>query len=311
MVKHSDEVVSEAIQRYGIDHAAHKLGMNRRSLQRRRRTIEREYETLITPPGEQAPARAARAEVEAPTDGYIFVGSDAHYWPGLVTTSHKAFVKLAKKLKPKIVVMNGDVIIGATISRHQPIGWETMPTVKEELDAARVRLDEIVKACPGARLYWPLGNHDARFETRLAAVAPEYAEVFGVHLKDHFPAWGPCWSVAVGGEKGLIIKHRFKGGIHATHNNTLWAGRTIVTGHLHSQKVTPFTDYNGTRWGVDTGCMAEPLNEQFTGYTEDNPLNWREGFAIFRYKSGALLQPQLVRVMKPGLVDYAGDTFTV
>jgi hypothetical protein len=34
------------------------------------------------------------------------------------------------------------------------------------------------------------------------------------------------------------IKHRFKGGMHAPQNNTLWAGVTMVTGHLHSQKVT-------------------------------------------------------------------------
>ena len=51
----------------------------------------------------------------------------------------------------------------------------------------------------------------------------------------------------------VVIKHRMKGGIHAAHKNTLHAGTTMVTGHLHSLKVTPFSDYNGTRWGVDTG----------------------------------------------------------
>jgi hypothetical protein len=100
-----------------------------------------------------------------------------------------------------------------------------------------------------------LGNHDARFENRLAANAPQYEQVHGFSLKDHFPAWRPCWAVWNG---STVIKHRYKGGVHATHNNTVNSGVNIVTGHLHSLKVTPFDDYNGTRYGVDTGTLADP-----------------------------------------------------
>lgn len=310
MPKYDDTTVIEAIKSRGVDGAARKLGVDRRNLQRRRRRLESKYGMSLTPPTETPVERSARIEIPF-EDGYIFVGSDAHYWPGLATTSHKAFVKLAKAFNPKLVIMNGDVIIGATISRFPPIGWEQMPTIKEELDAARIRLAEIIKASPKARHIWPLGNHDARFETRLAQVAPEFRQIPGVHLKDHFPEWEPCWSVFVGGEKGIVVKHRFKGGIHAPHNNTLWSGRTTITGHLHSQRIVPLTDYNGTRWGVDTGTMAEPLNDQFTGYTEDNPLNWREGFAIIRFVKGRLLQPELVRVIEPGLVDFRGEIISV
>lgn len=307
----SDSVLMDSIRKVGIEETARTYGLDRRGLQRRRRRLEARYATPILAPGASEP-RIPHGRIEVPfTNGYVFIGSDAHYWPGLATTAHKAFVKLAEEFQPKIVVMNGDVIIGATISKHKPIGWETMPTVKEELDAAQIRLGEIIKVTPNARHIWPLGNHDARFETRLADVAQEYREVPGVHLKDHFPEWEPAWSVFIGGERGLVAKHRFKGGIHAPFNNTLWGGRTVVTGHLHSQKSEPLTDYNGTRWGVDTGTMAEPHNAQFTGYTEDNPLNWREGFAIFRFKNGRLLQPQLVRVIETGLVDFQGDTFHV
>jgi hypothetical protein len=62
-----------------------------------------------------------------------------------------------------------------------------------------------------------------------------------------------CSPVSLGGNPLRSSKHRMKGGIHAAHNNTLHAGTTMVTGHLHSVKVTPFSDYNGTRWDVDTG----------------------------------------------------------
>jgi hypothetical protein len=227
-------------------------------------------------------------------NGVILVGSDAHYFPGNITAAHKAFVKLAKELKPSIIVMNGDVFDGATISRWPRIGWDKKPTVRDELQACQERLGEIEDAAPRAVKYWPLGNHDARFETKLAAQAPQYEGIKGFSLKDHFPAWKGCWSLFV--NDCTVIKHRFKGGIHATHNNTLMAGKTMVTGHLHSLKVTPFSDYNGTRYGVDTGTMADAYGEQTVDYTEDSPVNWRSGFAVLTVSKGRLLWPEVCNV---------------
>lgn len=160
-----------------------------------------------------------------------------------------------------------------------------------------------------AHKIWTLGNHDGRFETRLAQVAPEFAKVSGIHLRDHFPAWKPCWSVWI--NNIAVVKHRYSGGIHATHNNTLKAGKTMVTGHLHSQKVTPFTDYNGTRYGVDTGCIADPDHKAFTDYTEDNPKNWRSGFAILTFLNKQLMHPELVSVWDDNHVQFRGELHKV
>lgn len=55
-------------------------------------------------------------------DGVVLVGSDAHYWPGVISTAHRAFVRACELLKPVAVVMNGDMLDGASISRHPPIG---------------------------------------------------------------------------------------------------------------------------------------------------------------------------------------------
>ena len=233
-------------------------------------------------------------------NGVVMVGSDAHYFPGNVTRAHKAFVKLIRELKPSVVVMNGDVFDGATISRWPRIGWDKKPTVKQELDTCKDRLQEITDAAPRAAYIWPLGNHDARFETFLAAHASEYEGIKGFHLKDNFPEWKPCWSFFV--NDNTVIKHRFKGGIHATHNNTLWAGRSIITGHLHSLKSTPLSDYAGTRYGVDSGTLADPYGEQFNDYTEDNPVNWRSGFVVLTYRNGFLLPPELCEVTPLGPV---------
>jgi hypothetical protein len=214
-------------------------------------------------------------------------------------------VKFCKDLKPVAVIFNGDVIDAPSVSKHTVIGWETRPKLADEIEAAKDRLHEISLAAYKAEKIWNLGNHDLRFETRIASVAPEYAKIHGVHLKDHFPLWRPAWSTFI--NDNVVIKHRFKGGIHATHNNTLWAGKTIVTGHLHSAKVTPFTDWNGTRYGVDSGCIADTNEKSFVDYTEDNPKNWRSAFCVLTFRNGLLLQPELVLSWDDECVQFRGE----
>jgi hypothetical protein len=245
-------------------------------------------------------------------NGRVLVGSDAHFWPKQRSTAFAAFVRMAAELDDlKAIVMNGDVIDGASISRHARIGWEFRPTVKQELEVAQERLIEIEDLGRKVPLIWTLGNHDARFEMRLAEVAPEYADVHGIHLKDHFPKWKPAWSVEI--NRNTIIKHRWKGGTHAAFNNAKDSGRNTVTGHLHALNVSAFTDYNGTRFGVDGGTLADPAGPQFSNYTEDNPLNWRSGFVSLRYVNGDLQWPEVLYVMneKKRLVNFNGRTIKI
>lgn len=305
------------LKELGPTKTAEHLGITTTAVYARRRQIEKKTGVPITVDGVHASHRGEFGAALVPGriqlklyDGVMLVGSDAHYWPGEASTAHRAFVKLCKELKPKIVVMNGDVLDGSGISRHAPIGWEHRPSLIQEIESCQERLGEIVKAAEGAQYVWPLGNHDARFESRLAQVAPEYAKIKGVHLQDHFgPEWQPCWSCFVNDD--VVVKHRFKSGVHAPHNNTMWAGRTIVTGHLHSLKVQPLSDYNGTRWGVDTGTMAAAYGEQFADYTEDNPRSWRSGFAVLTFEEGVLRWPEVVHVVGDGLVDFRGRVIEV
>jgi len=304
-----DEQFIEMFMQLGATQTAKELNILESSVYHRRRRLEDKLGKPIwapaTAPTDFHPERRT-LDVQ---NGKILVGSDAHYWPNIATTAHRAFVAFIASMIPLAVVMNGDVFDGASISRHAPIAWEDRPSVADEVDACKVRLGEIEDAAKTAKLFWTLGNHDARFESRLATVAPEYIRVTGVHLKDHFPKWLPSWSLLV--NDNVMIKHRFKGGIHATHNNTLWAGITMVTGHLHSLKVTPLSDYQSTRWGVDTGTLADTYGPQFRDYLEDNPRNWRSGFVVLTFKDGKLLWPELVHVIEPGIVEFRGETIEV
>jgi hypothetical protein len=299
---------------------ARKLRLDKSNVQQRRQRIERTRGITINSPhiapnGERgaqrlpAPHAAHRVALDV-RDGCVVVASDAHYWPGEVSLLHRALLVFCRELRPRAIILNGDVMDLPRASRHAVIGWEKRPEISEEIEWAQDCLHQIELVLPrGTMKVWNLGNHDSRFESRIANLAPEYAKVHGVHLKDHFDRWAGAWSTWINGD--VVVKHRFRGGIHAVHNNTLWSGKNIITGHLHSAQVRPFTDYNGTRYGVDTGCLAEPNARTFVDYTEDNPLNWRSSFCVLTFKDGRLMMPELVMKWDDSSVEFRGKVYTI
>ena len=319
--KFSDQQIISAIENSAsIRQASINLGMDLSGLHKRRRRIENREKIEIKAPQsteqykhlQTAHVHPARKDLGI-LNGTVIVFSDAHFWPGIYSTAFHGLLWSIKELKPNAVIANGDIFDGAGISRHPRIGWAKAPSVMEELKACTISMGYIEEAAKEARhnvkLIWPLGNHDARFETFLAANAPQYEHVKGFSLRDHFPDWEPCWAVWM--NENTVVKHRFKGGIHATHNNTMWSGKNIVTGHLHSLKVTPFSDYNGVRYGIDTGTLAEPYGPQFEDYTEHGPLNWRSGFAVLTFVNGKLLLPELVTTHSPDSIEFRGRVIKV
>ena len=294
------------------------LQVDARNIQQRRRRIEERHGVLLKSPHKRSPTfnvtlpqNGKRVSVEV-DDGVIVVASDCHYWPNLISTAHRAFVRIIGEMKPQMVVMNGDAFDGARVSRHPANGFESRPTVKQELEAVRDRLAEVEKVAGNAKLHWTWGNHDLRFNSRIANLVPEYEGVTGFDLTHHFPRWQFSTSIMVNDH--TLIKHRWHNGVHATYNNALKAGVSVVTGHLHSLKVTPWTDFSSqrTRYGVDTGTLADPFGDQFA-YAEDSPANHRSGFAVLTFYEGKLMPPELVEVVSEdaGLVYFRGEVIKV
>lgn len=299
-----------------VNAVARELNVPSRAVAKRRRRIEESHGIKLAAIDSRSPdfqvtipQNGVRVGVDI-EDGIIIVGSDAHYRKGLVSTAHRAFVMAVKELKPKMVVMNGDALDGPTIGKHGRIGWESQPTVKDELEAITDRLGEIEAVAANAKLHWTWGNHDIRFNSRLSAHAAQFEGVRGFSLADHFLRWKFSTSIMV--SEHTVIKHRWHLGIHATYNNALKSGVSMVTGHLHALGVRPYTDYNGTRYAVDTGTLAAPDGPQFT-YGEDNPANHRSGFAVLTFYKGMLLPPELVEVISEdgGLVCFRGQVVKV
>jgi len=314
----------EFIQLWGQLQSATKiakhLGINNRAAHLRRRWIEKQYNMVLN----ASDLRGMQYDKNKPKsfsplkqvelgmlDGPIVVFSDAHFIPHQRTTAFKGLLYMIQTLAPAAVICNGDAFDGASISRHD-VTEQPATTVIQELKACQGALGEIEEVAKAARhnvkLLWTWGNHDVRFGNRLAQHAPQFKDVIGFKLTDHFLDWEFCW--AVWPTEDVIVKHRYKGGVHATHNNTVNAGVSIVTGHLHSLKVTPFSDYNGCRYGVDTGTLAEIDGPQFT-YAELNPSNHRSGFAVLNFFNGHLLLPELAQKFDENQIMFRGDVIDV
>lgn len=274
-------------------------------IRHRRRNIEKKYDILLPTidiyhrksVDQSMLVTADRVEVKMTLqNGIIIAAGDQHYWPGVVPVMHRAYIHLSKKLKPFAQIWNGDALDGSTISRWPSIGWENKPTLQEELEVVHARSAEVLKASPNSKRVWCAGNHDLRFESRIAAQLPEYRGVTGIHLKDHFPEWQPAWFVTVneGAPSHTEIRHRENGGVHAAYNNTLKAGVNIVTGHDHVADVKAYDDRRGRRYGVRHGMTADSARDpQFVNYLEGRTPSWQAALAVLTYRDGVLLQPEL------------------
>jgi hypothetical protein len=256
-------------------------------------------------------AQSHRQKLEIALDhGTILAGSDLHAWPELYGTAMAAFVNANRQLKPDIVILNGDGLDGAKISRHARIGWDKRPSVKEELDALGDFLEEVRKANPNAKYIYTLGNHSMRFETYLSSNAPEVEGLKGTTLAEYIPGWQVCMAVMV--NKNLLIKHRHKSGVHNAWQNVRDAGIHIVTGHTHRQVCRPWTNFGGTWYGTDLGMLAPVDGPQFDYCEIGNQglSDWRSGFAVFTLRDGQLMPPDLCTVTNEerGEVYFRGAT---
>jgi hypothetical protein len=310
--KCSDEEFIALFDAIGAKKASELIGVTERNVYLRRRNLETKFGP-ISSPSNPRPSVPGRLPLEL-KNGTVLVGSDFHIWPGEESTCLRAFKKFVDDIKPNIVILNGDVMDFPRISRH-PQNWEKAPDPQEEIEAAQDHLNDIEKATKrGTRKVWTQGNHDARFEQMIANSLPQYRGVKGVHLYDHFAMWERAMSCFIneGVDGGAtMVKHRWKSGQGATRANTLNAGVSMVTGHLHSQNVRPLSDYNRfDRYGVDTGCVADKEHRAFT-YTEDAALDWRSGFALLTYKDGRLMFPELVTKWDDKHVQFRGQVIRV
>ena len=289
---------------------AEAAGHSERAITKRREALiraGRDVPTLSANPAYDDDARAyPMTRSLRVDDGVVLVGSDLHMQPGAIFPAFEAFVLACTILDPVAVILNGDLGDHANLSRHVRIGWSRRVPLAAELGAVQTALRRVRAACTrrrGTTFLRTVGNHDIRFDGRLSNCAPEFEGIAGARLSDHLPDWPESWRVHINDD--VVVKHRFRGGVHAAWNNTMNAGMTVVTGHTHALEVKPKADYRGRRWGVQCGMLADPAHPQFD-YAEGNPAEWCAGFVVLTFRGGRLLPPEVCEV-RDGFAMFRGS----
>jgi len=100
----------------------------------------------------------------------VLILSDLHF-PYQDNIAIKAAINYGKNKKVNCILINGDLIDFATISRHEK-DWRHR-TVAIEFEYVRAFLKELRKHFPKAKIVFKEGNHDERWEKWLFLKAPE------------------------------------------------------------------------------------------------------------------------------------------
>jgi hypothetical protein len=155
------------------------------------------------------------------------------------------------------------------------------------------------------KLLRTIGNHDIRFDSRLAHAAPEYEGIAGFALADHLPAWKDSYRIDVNAD--TVIIHSVANGMHAAYNNVVkGAGYHIITGHTHRLQCVQFRGFGKLRYGIETGMLADPEQDEFHYLTGRN-ANWQSGFAVLTWRDGELLMPEFCSVRDDGKAYFRGQ----
>ena len=238
-------------------------------------------------------------------EGSAVVFSDAHFWPKTTSPAYFGLLEVLHQVKPQIVLDNGDSFDGATISRHAPISFDHLPSLADEYKCCLEHMDGIIDASgKQASFYRNVGNHDLRFEGKMASKVPEMIGMPATTIGELFPKWKHNYSIVFNDE--LIAMHKWHCGIHAAWNNVLKAGKSIMTSHTHRLKVLPHTDYGGRKYSIETGCLADPEGPQFS-YCLDTAKDWQPGFVVIEFDENGI-HPEVAELIG-GRVRFRGKYY--
>lgn len=211
----------------------------------------------------------------------VLVLSDVHI-PYHDTQALDAALAYGKKLKPSIILLNGDIGDFYGVSRHSK---DPRRELSQELDAIRQFLFWLRKTFPKARILYKVGNHEDRLDRFLMSRAPELLGVshFSIPSFLHFDDMGieevASLQLIRLGELPIYHGHELPQGISSPVNPArgIWmrVQESLLCGHWH--RTSEHTESTGldkklsSCWS--TGCLCDLAPD----YAIVN--RWNHGFA--------------------------------
>jgi predicted phosphodiesterase len=154
------------------------------------------------------------------------------------------FAALEYGLDQKVdtIIINGDLIDFATISRHEKDMRKR--SVKYEIDCTRVFLKGLRAMFPKALIVWSYGNHDLRYDKYIMQKAPEIFDIELIQLHELLKLrdlniikidstqyiYAGKLAIFHGHETGLT-----SGGVNPARSLRLKLNKSAVTSHFHRE----------------------------------------------------------------------------
>jgi predicted phosphodiesterase len=205
--------------------------------------------------------------------------SDLHI-PYQDNDSIQKAINYGKEKKVNCILINGDVLDFAGISRHEK-DWRQR-SVHEEFEATRVFLNSLREHFPKAKIVFKYGNHDERFEKYLFLKAPEIFDCTDFQLEVLLKL-GEL-KIEVVKEKRpirigkLTVLHGHElfggsGGVNPARGTFLKTLENVVVGHYHKTSSNTEASMYGDVFSVHSvGCLCGktpyymPINKWNTGF---------------------------------------------
>lgn len=224
--------------------------------------------------------------------GTILVVSDVHI-PFHDPDAVKAFIKYSKKVQPKAIVLNGDIMDFFRLSRFTK-GEGRNPL--EEITLCRSFLSELRKNNPDANIYYVIGNHETRLERYVMEKAPELVslieDVFSILKVKDFNIHG-CTSITM--NNSFVFKH----GTLLGNKSGLSAIKEIEKAYMsgcsgHTHRLAKFITRKSGRKFVwaEGGCLCDLEPEYCI-----NP-DWQQGFVRIDVEKSRIKSLKAIEIEK-------------
>lgn len=277
LFKENKEAVTFNAARMLILRVRGKQGKKNRS----QATVKRTSKPTTNP--YQCPPSAAEPWLPVQIDGpcRVLVLSDLHF-PYHSKEAIDAAVAYGRKLKPDVLLINGDFLDFHRISRFQQD--PNKRTLREEIETGKKALAWLRSQFPKARFIYKIGNHDQRWDHFIWNRAAELFDLENVQLHNvlDFEEHGierVNDNIIMCGQLAVLHGHEFgKSGIAAPVNPArgafLRTGHTVLIGHLHRPSSHAESDmFQSETMTWSTGCLCDRRPE----YARINKWGW--GFA--------------------------------
>lgn len=210
----------------------------------------------------------------------ILIISDLHF-PYQNNEAITLALDYGKEKKVDCILINGDLIDFATISRHEK-DWRSR-SIAEEFDAVRVFLNTLRSYFPKTKIVFKHGNHDERWEKFLYNKAPEIFDVNDFQLEvllklgelkiDTVKDKRPIKMGKLIALHGHELAGGGAGGVNPSRATFLKTLDSVIVGHYHKTSQHTETTMLGEVISVNsTGCLCGlnplymPINKHNLGF---------------------------------------------